>query len=363
MVSLFRRSSDDLGLLRSTVESLGATSVPGLAAALAWRERRTERALVEELARPGTPLTYDPALRVVRWAPLIVEAPAPVPQPDLAPPPVGTPHSAPTLHPTLTAAGARLTCPSCHVPLVAASSGSLVVCPKCGRLATTRSREPSSPAPDRATESSSTPVHGPASLPDRRSQEMFAAYVTSRPIPCPRCRTPLRHKGLSEYACPSCGETVRFGSSPPSTGSAPSRSTPTPAAIPPAATPGRENVPAPVAPAGNAARVSSSPRAGERSSSGVGTAAMAAMAALAEPSTAPAPVPAPGASELSSVRGRLRRSIAGLGHAPAEPSPRATAPKKSTIPRARASCRVPPRYGTDPSASDDRAPGLGPARP
>ena len=76
MVSLFRRSSDDLGLLRSTVESLGATSVPGLAAALAWRERRTERALVEELARPGTPLTYDPALRVVRWAPPIEEAPA-----------------------------------------------------------------------------------------------------------------------------------------------------------------------------------------------------------------------------------------------------------------------------------------------
>src|SRR5208282_308051 len=85
-------------------------------------------------------LSYDPALRVVRWAPPIVEAPAPAPQPDLAPPPVGTPYSAHTLHPTLTAAGARLTCPSCHVPLVAASSGSLVVCPNCGRLATTRSR-------------------------------------------------------------------------------------------------------------------------------------------------------------------------------------------------------------------------------
>ncbi len=91
MVSLFRRSSDDLGLLRSTVESLGATSVPGLAAALAWRERRTERALVEELARPGTPLTYDPALRVVRWAPPIEEAPAPATQPNVAPPPVGAP--------------------------------------------------------------------------------------------------------------------------------------------------------------------------------------------------------------------------------------------------------------------------------
>ncbi len=356
MVSLFRRSSDDLGLLRSTVESLGATSVPGLAAALAWRERRTERALVEELARPGTPLTYDPALRVVRWAPPIEEAPAPATQPNVAPPPVGAPYAAPPLRPTLTPAGAKLSCPSCHVPLVAASSGSLVVCPNCGRLATTRSREPSSTAPDRTTESIATPSRGSSSLPDRRSQEMFAAYVTSRPIPCPRCRTPLRHKGLSEYACPSCGETVRFGSSPPPTGSGPSPSTPAPAVNPPTAPPVRENPPAPVARAGNASPLGSNPRAGESFSSGVGT---AAMAALAGPPTAPAPEP----SELSSVRGRLRRSIAGLGRAPAEPTARVIAPKKSTVPRARASCRVPPRYGADPPVPDDRTVGLGPARP
>ena len=50
----------------------------------------------------------------------------------------------------------------------------------------------------------------PSSLSDRKSQEMFAAWVTNRPIPCPKCRTPLRHRGISVYGCPSCGQQVRF---------------------------------------------------------------------------------------------------------------------------------------------------------
>ena len=41
-------------------------------------------------------------------------------------------------------------------------------------------------------------------------QEMFAAWVTAQPIPCPKCRTQLRHRGVSEYVCPGCGQLIRF---------------------------------------------------------------------------------------------------------------------------------------------------------
>ena len=64
------------------------------------------------------------------------------------------------------------------------------------------------------------------SLEDRRSQELFAAYVSAKPIPCPKCRTPLRHRALSEYVCPACGQTVRF----PKMGEARAPTAPTPPA-------------------------------------------------------------------------------------------------------------------------------------
>ncbi len=67
MAPLFGPSASDLEHLRSTVRALGKTSVPGLSAALSWRERKTEKLLAHELARPNTPLAYDPARRTVRW--------------------------------------------------------------------------------------------------------------------------------------------------------------------------------------------------------------------------------------------------------------------------------------------------------
>jgi len=76
MVALFGPSQQDLERLRSTVQSLGTTSVPGLAAALSMRERKAEKLLAHELARPDSPLVYEPSRRVVRWA-LSVPAPAP----------------------------------------------------------------------------------------------------------------------------------------------------------------------------------------------------------------------------------------------------------------------------------------------
>lgn len=213
MVSIFGRSEDQQERLRTTVRSLGVTSVPGLAAALSWRERKTERLLARELARPGTQIVYEPGRRLVRWrrplppptdaAP--VAAPAAPAAPAPAPPPAARAPAGPS--PVLRGTALKVLCPSCHVPLLATGSGKLAVCPECGRLSSEKVGAPTAaaaPAPAEEAPRAADPGT------DRRTQELFAAYVTSRPIPCPKCRTPLRHRGVAEYACPSCGQSVRF---------------------------------------------------------------------------------------------------------------------------------------------------------
>jgi len=238
MSLLFRPSEHDRQALQSAVKSLRETTVAGLAAALSWRTRKVERLLVDELTRSGTSMAYDPARRVVRWVspvpvvwsdpPAVVAAtptPTPRPQVDLGPTLAAPP-------PVLRSGELRAHCPSCHVALVASSSASLNVCPQCGRLfssrvATSSAAESARPA---STPSSAGTARGPTTVySDRRSQELLAAYVTAQPIPCPRCRTPLRHRGVSEYGCPSCGETVRFGSG----GTAPSTLASKPSTAPP----------------------------------------------------------------------------------------------------------------------------------
>ena len=224
MAGLFGPSEQDLERLRSTVRQLGTTSVPGLAAALAWRERKTEKLLAHELGRPLSPLVYDPGRRTVRWA----EAPTAVSPPAAAgpAPPVRslTMRLPPPPAPVVTSTGLKTLCPTCHVPLEPTGSGSLAVCPRCGRLASARlgapdptarpDLPPPAPAPRAAAPAPRpTPASAP-SLDDRRAQEMFAAWVTARPIPCPKCRTPLRHRGIGEYACPACGQTVAFPKAP-----------------------------------------------------------------------------------------------------------------------------------------------------
>lgn len=233
MAALFGPSEQDLERLRTTVQSLGTTSVPGLAAALSWRERKTERLLAHELARPGTPVTYDPGRRMVRWAlPPAPLAPAAAPAaPDTGRSAALRPPPAPT--PVFTPIGLKTLCPSCHVALQTTGSGGLAVCPKCGRLSSAHSAArvaggvssaPAALTPPAAPPSvpsarasplsaASNPTASPASLSDRRQQELFAAWVNAKPIPCPKCRTPLRHRGVSEYACPSCGHRVQFPSS------------------------------------------------------------------------------------------------------------------------------------------------------
>ncbi|MGA8543217.1 MAG: hypothetical protein WB947_06765 [Thermoplasmata archaeon] len=218
MAALFGPSEQDLERLRSTVQTLGTTSVPGLAAALSWRERKAERLLAHELGRPGTPLAYDPGRRMVRWArtPLAPVATAGPAVPETSRSAAIRPPLAPA--PVLTPVGLKTLCPSCHVALQTTGSGSLAVCPQCGRLSSVRTAtvngrsdpptaSPPAPAPPPAARSTGNP---PSSTPDRRSQEMFAAWVTAQPIPCPKCRTAMRHRGVSEYTCPACGQTVRF---------------------------------------------------------------------------------------------------------------------------------------------------------
>jgi predicted RNA-binding Zn-ribbon protein involved in translation (DUF1610 family) len=218
MASLFGPSINDVDRLRTTVRSLGTASVPGLAAALSWRERKVERFLAHELSRPGSSITYDPSRRLVRWAgPPTTASAAPPP----APPTFSSPVSLPVERPRVAAAppalvvGSRVkaVCPSCHVALVDAGTGLLAVCPECGRLARgpptePAPRAPATPVPAAPTGSDARPA--PLALADRRSQELFAAYVTSKPIPCPKCAVPLRHRGVSQYACPQCGQLVRF---------------------------------------------------------------------------------------------------------------------------------------------------------
>ena len=213
MVAFFGPSQQDLERLRSAVQSLGTTSVPGLAAALSMRERKTEKLLAHELGRADTPILYEPSRRLVRWA--LPAPPPPATPPASAAPPLPEPVRAPRApSPVFTPVGLKTLCPHCHVPLQSTGTESLAVCPQCGRLSTARESRSVDPAPTApaAPVAASPPAtaSGPSSLDDRRSQELFAAYVSAKPIPCPKCRTPLRHRALSEYVCPACGQTVRF---------------------------------------------------------------------------------------------------------------------------------------------------------
>ncbi len=319
MVSLFRRTrGDELELLRSTVGQLGETTVDGLATALGWRRRPTERWLAEELRRPGTPLVFDPGQGTVRWA--VEEGPTEAPRTfDPAP---AVPRIAPLAPPPAPEAELppiRGSCSSCHVPLHPATNGAFAVCPRCGRLSSRRSLEVASSPP---AAPSPTPSEGGAPRPaeDRRLQEMLAAYVTSQPILCPRCRTPLRHRSLAEYVCPTCGREVRFPGTPPTgvavrgSGTSPAASARPPAEPAVAPMPGRF---ASVEPAGRPERG----RADPPPSSG--------RPAAPRPTEAPARAPAaPRTRRARSVPGAPRPRTAPSSH-PRAPASRPRAPTRA----------------------------------
>jgi predicted RNA-binding Zn-ribbon protein involved in translation (DUF1610 family) len=208
--------------LVSTLQSLGPTSIAGLSAALSWSERRTQKTL-REVARWGEgaiqfdPMTRSVGMRRASTSPAPpsppVPAPTPAPSPALAPPPL--PKSW----------GASAKCPACQVALSPTGTGTSYYCPQCGRLSGGRvsafggpavgviapaTAAPVAPSGPRTGEPPVPPTPLSSLSADRHSQELFAAWVTSRPIPCPKCKTTLRHHGVAEYACPSCGARVAF---------------------------------------------------------------------------------------------------------------------------------------------------------
>ncbi|MCI4357528.1 MAG: hypothetical protein L3J95_04060 [Thermoplasmata archaeon] len=215
MAFLFGPSLAERSQLVRTIHSLGPTSIDGLAAALSWSTRKTER-LVTTLARRGEAgIWYAPYLRQVRIGP-----PPPDPDPAALLPPLAPPEEAirpaersragaPSVQPTPALPTRRVSgrkCPNCSGSLEMMGDNESLVCPRCGRLSLAPRPAGTTDAPGGGA--GPNPTQG--ALGDRRSQEMLAAYVTARPIPCPRCRGPLRHQGLGTFRCPSCGEAVTF---------------------------------------------------------------------------------------------------------------------------------------------------------
>ena len=192
---LFGEGAKDRTRLVQTLDALGPTSVDQLSQALAWPAHRTARAL-RSLARSGAAIDYDVSTGIVR--PSRFAVPPPVPEPP-----------APAAAPVAAEAGdlprAGL-CTVCRSPLTAAGSPGTFYCGHCGNLET-RGSAPARPSPPTASPGG---VRRAGGLDDRQAQELFAAWVTAQPIPCPRCRQTLAHRGMQTYACPACGEAVTF---------------------------------------------------------------------------------------------------------------------------------------------------------
>jgi len=218
----FGSRSHDLDQLRATLPHLGrSTTVAGLAAALTWNERRVERTVREWERLEPMRVAFDPLSRSVR---LLGVPPPPTPPPAPADAPSATAAvptqeaAAAAVVPLMRSRWEAVNCRSCGTPMEPTGTGSGLFCPSCGRLASARSSTALPPLPT----GPKTPV-APAALgaptvetstghavSDRKSQEMFAAWATARPIPCPRCHAALRHDGVGKYRCSACGESVRF---------------------------------------------------------------------------------------------------------------------------------------------------------
>ncbi|HXQ48176.1 MAG TPA: hypothetical protein VN842_00135, partial [Thermoplasmata archaeon] len=128
-------------------------------------------------------------------------------------------------------------CPRCAAPMEPTAHAEALVCSRCGQITGVR-RPSSAPVAPATSSKAPAPASGPAGpIPERRLQELFAAYVSSRPVICPKCKTPFRHRGLGMYGCPACGQVVRFAVDGPSgTPAAPARGLNRPGELAPART-------------------------------------------------------------------------------------------------------------------------------
>ncbi|MCI4331576.1 MAG: hypothetical protein L3K19_06995 [Thermoplasmata archaeon] len=202
MTPLFGPSRRDRDQLIHTLRPLGPTTLGKLCAALGWSPRRTSKVVRTLYAEEFPGFHYDPVRGIVQVA-----------APPRAAPSAPAPGAPATSQSNLAGDigrpwGASAQCPSCHVGMTSAGTDSTLYCPQCGRLSTSRSAPPAAapttPSPHPSA-SSGVPSAG-----DRRTQELFAAWVTSQPIACPKCRTNLQHRGVGQYACPTCGHKVAF---------------------------------------------------------------------------------------------------------------------------------------------------------
>jgi predicted RNA-binding Zn-ribbon protein involved in translation (DUF1610 family) len=220
----FGSRSRDLDQLRQTLPHLGTSStVPGIAAALSWNERRVERTVREWERLEPMRVAYDPLSRSVRLLGPTAAPAAPGVAATVTAPVVTAP-SPPPAAVLPRAWGGGVNCRSCGTAMEPTGTGSGLFCPGCGRLASGHHATAPPPLPVAAPappKPAAAPGPAPSGAPaittgtghavsDRKAQEMFAAWATAQPIPCPRCRVPLRHNGVGQYKCPCCGETARF---------------------------------------------------------------------------------------------------------------------------------------------------------
>ncbi|HKV90185.1 MAG TPA: hypothetical protein VJQ43_03195 [Thermoplasmata archaeon] len=235
----FVTRSHDVEQLRATLPHLGPSStVAGVAAALTWNERRVERAVREWERVEPMRVAFDPLSRSIRLlgARLPTAHPPPAPAAASMDRPSAPVASAPTpASPTPKSWAAPVNCRSCGSLMEPTGTGTGLFCPNCGRLASLPPAAGPHSAPAGPPGSSPAGPTAPGvstgtghAVSDRKAQEMFAAWATARPIPCPRCRSPLRHDGVGKYRCAGCGETVRFS------GENGIRPEPAPALAPPA---------------------------------------------------------------------------------------------------------------------------------
>jgi hypothetical protein len=214
MSLLWHSSREERGHLVRTLYELGPTTIPGLSAALSWPEKRTER-LVRELARSGEGgvVFYAASRRV--------EIPRPEPAPPRTDEPPAAPHgpeepgpsSLPTPDPPVISSkwSGQSICPECSGTMEPTAHSEALVCRDCGSISSVP-RSTRGPVSGSSSSAGTTTAGSGGALGDRRLQELFAAYVTSRPVLCPKCKTPLRHRGLGLYGCPGCGQAVQFTS-------------------------------------------------------------------------------------------------------------------------------------------------------
>ncbi len=137
-----------------------------------------------------------PGLAVPRGAPGEAPPPGPVAGPATAASPT-TPPGPPPLpgssrKPPAPGPGS---CPECRVPYLPTGPTGRFSCPMCGHHAA------GPPPASRTTAGTADP---------RPREELLAAWMLGRPMPCPRCRRPLRRDRPTDFSCPACGDRVHL---------------------------------------------------------------------------------------------------------------------------------------------------------